>query len=59
MRTLDNIDEHGICCYDLVNMDSKTLVPLSLDLFPFSLVYVFFLLQTKIQTFFGTRLRFN
>jgi hypothetical protein len=59
VRTLDNIDKHGTCCYDLVSLDSKTLVPLFLDLFPFYLIYVFFLLQTKIQTFFTTRLGFN
>jgi hypothetical protein len=44
---------NGICCYDLVSMDSKTLVLYLLIYFHFYLVYVFFSLQTKIKSLLG------
>jgi hypothetical protein len=45
-----------IYCYDLVGVDSKTLVPLVLFYFGF-ILFMFFFLLSKI--FSGTRLRFN
>jgi hypothetical protein len=45
-----------ICCYDLVSVDSKTLVPYLLIIFTlFSLCFLFI----RNQIFFGTRLWFN
>jgi hypothetical protein len=47
-----------ICCYDLMGVDSKTLVPFLLFYFGI-ILFMFFFLFIKNQTFFGTRLRFN
>jgi hypothetical protein len=45
-----------ICCYDLVGVDSKTLIPYLLIIFIlFSLCFIFI----RNQIFFGTRLGFN
>jgi hypothetical protein len=49
-----------ICCYDLVGVDSKTLVSFLLFYFTlFSLCFLFFFYQKSISQVFGTRLRFN
>jgi hypothetical protein len=55
VRTSINIDEHGVCCYDLVSVDSKTLV----FFFLLYLVYVFLLFVKNNLLIFGTRLTFN
>jgi len=44
-----NIDEHGICCYDLVGVDSKTLI--SFLLFYFILFSLCVLFYQKLNFF--------
>jgi len=52
------MDEHGVCCYNFVGVNSKTLVHFLLFYFP--LFNLCFLLFTKtISQFFETSLRFN
>ena len=42
MENFDNIDEHEICCYDLVSVDSKTIVLYFLvNFILFSLCFIF------------------
>jgi hypothetical protein len=48
VRTLDGIDEHGMYCFDLVSVDSITLVFISFDYCHCYLFYVFIYSKLKI-----------
>jgi hypothetical protein len=48
VRTLDGIDEHGMCCSDLMSVDSITLVFISFDYCHCYLVYYFVYSKSKI-----------
>jgi hypothetical protein len=48
------------CCYDLVSVDSKTLVPFLLFYFNlFSFFFVFFIIKNQNLLIFGTMLGFD